>query len=115
MAATAAGERISFEARDPPLIEPCAEGFAGGGRAEKDRDRGFEEHVDCCQAGGNGNLHGDRIAKLAGWRKAAFDGALAVGGSPPGGLHGRRASGVPTSAAPEPERARKARAPGATV
>lgn len=89
MTATAAGERVGFEARDSRLVEPCAESLTRRRRAKEDRYGGFEEHVDCCQAGGNGNLHGDRMDKLAGWRKGPFVGTSALGGWPPGGLSGQ--------------------------
>jgi hypothetical protein len=93
--ATAAGERVGFETRDPRLVEPCAESFTRRRRAKEDRYGGFEQHVESCQAGGDLNLHWGSMAEMAAGGNAVAPCAV--------GLPGRRANSLTAFASREPE------------
>jgi hypothetical protein len=101
--ATAAGERVSFEARDPRPVEPCAESFTRRRRAKEYRYGGFEQHVESCEASGDLNLHGGSMTQLAAGGNSVAPCAV--------GLPGGRAKSLAAFATPELEQGRKAHGP----
>ena len=84
--ATAAGERVGFDRGIRAWLNHARRLSRDGGGLRKTGIVVSSSTSRIAGAAGNRSLHGDSVAKLEGWRKATCGGALALGGSPPGGL-----------------------------